>query len=272
MLKVSAAATGSPAILAAAKDLLQPLSSPHAPGEPWFSPGKRTELVMSDLNTEATAAPVDAATPSTEIAITLKNGAGVVTVDTSMLPDAVYREALMQGLKVIAERAMSKITKEAYPVEAERKAAIKAKAEANIAEMYAGTIKITGAVTVKKASGAVMTEAMRLARNLVKDAMKANKIKISHVKASEITALAKKLIESDPSIITTAEDNLKAREATPVKLDIAKLVHVDPKLVAADEAKKAAKKAEKDGQLSKTQAGKVVPRAKGSKPAAATAH
>src|SRR3546814_3687824 len=89
-------------------------------------------------------------------------------------------------------------------------------------DMYEGKVKITGAAKVKKASGAVMTEAMRLARNLVKDAMKANKIKISTVKASEITKAAKALIEADASILATAESNLKAREATPMKIDITK--------------------------------------------------
>ena len=218
---------------------------------------------MTDLSTDtATEA------PTTGITFALKNGAGEVTVDTSKLPDDVYREALMQGLKAIAERAMSKITKEAYPDEAERKAAIKAKAEANIQDMYDGKTKITGRAAVKKASGAVMTEAMRLARNLVKDAMKANKIKISHVKASEITSAAKALIESDPSIVVKAEENLKAREATPIKINIASLIHTDPALVAKDEAKKAAKAAEKAaGPISAKQAGKVAPRAKGSKPA-----
>lgn len=215
---------------------------------------------MTDSTTDVAEATT--ASPAL-ITFALKNGAGDVSVDTSRLPDDVYREVLMQGLKVIAERAMSKITKEAYPDDAERKAAIKAKAEANIEDMYAGKTKITGQKAAKKASGAVITEAMRLARNLVKDAMKAAKIKISHVKASEITAAAKALLESDPSILATAEANLAAREQTPVKLDIAGLIKVDPTLVAKDEAKKAKAKAEKP--LSKTQAGKVAPRAKGAK-------
>lgn len=221
---------------------------------------------MTDLDTHdaATLAPTpDANAPSTIVSITIKNGAGSVDVDTAKLPDDVYREALMQGLKVIAERAMSKITKEAYPNETERKAAIKAKAEANVQDMYDGKTKITGKAAVKKASGAVMTEAMRLARNLVKDAMKANKIKISTVKASEITAAAKALIEADATIIPTAEANLKQREQTPLKIDITSLIHADPALVAKDEAKKAAAKANKP--LSAKQAGKVAPRAKGAK-------
>lgn len=237
---------------------------------------------MNDLTTDTAQPEATAPAPTTIMSIPLKNGAGSVEVDTAQLPDEVYREVLLQGLKVIAERAMSKITKEAYPDEAERKAAIKAKAEANVKDMYednrpvgadgrrigtyAGPVKLTGVAKVKKASGAVMTEAMRLARNLVKDAMKAAKIKISHVKASEITAAAKALIEQDQSIIATAEANLAAREATPVKINIAGLIKTDPELVKKDEAKKAKAKAEKGEQLSAKQAGKVAPRAKGGKP------
>lgn len=219
---------------------------------------------MTNVDTETVASDNATTAPSTLVQVALKNAAGTIEVDTARLPDDVYREALMQGLKVIAERGMSKLTKEAYPDETERKAAIKAKALENVDDMYAGKTKITGAAKVKKASGAVMTEAMRLARNLVKDAMKANKIKISTVKASEITKAAKALLDADASILATAEQNLKQREQTPVKIDITKLIHADPELVAKDEAKKAA--AKKDKPLSAKQAGKVAPRAKGAKP------
>jgi hypothetical protein len=205
--------------------------------------------------------------PDKVISVPLKNGAGSVDVDTRYIPDDVYREALLQGLKVLAERATSKITKAAYPDEAERKAAIKAMAEANVQDIYSGNVKITGQAKAEKVTGKVMTEAMRLARNLVKDAMKANKIKISTVKASDITAAAKKFIEADPTIIESAKKNLAAREATPTKVDIMSLIHVDPALVAKAEAKAAAAKADKP--LSAKQAGKVAPRAKTKPPVTA---
>jgi hypothetical protein len=221
---------------------------------------------MSDLSEYRKAIADGTYTPDPDkiMSIPIKNGAGNVDVDVRFLPDDVYREALLQGLKVIAERAMSKLTKEAYPDDAERKVAIRDKALANVEDMYAGRVKITGATVVKKASGAVMTEAMRLARNLVKDAMKAEKIKISTVKASDITIAAKAFIEADPSIITTAEANLAARSETPVKINITSLIQADPVLVKKAEEKAKAAKAEKG--LSKTQAGKVAPRAK-AKPA-----
>ena len=223
---------------------------------------------MTDLSTTIAEASVDSppTAPSTEIKFALKNGAGEVSVDTSRLPDDVYREALMQGLKVIAERAMSKITKEAYPVEAERKSAILAKAFANIDDMYAGKTKITGKAAAEKPKGAVMTEAMRLARNLVKDFMKSKKIKISTVKASEITKAAGVLLDKDPSIIETAKANLAARASKPITVDLSALIHADPALVAKADAK--AKKAAADKPLSAKQAGKVAPRAKGAKPTA----
>jgi UDP-N-acetylglucosamine enolpyruvyl transferase len=140
-------------------------------------------------------------------------------------------------------------------------------AEANVQDIYSGNVKITGQAKAEKVTGKVMTEAMRLARNLVKDAMKANKIKISTVKASDITAAAKKFIEADPTIIESAKKNLAAREATPTKVDIMSLIHVDPALVAKAEAKAAAAKADKP--LSAKQAGKVAPRAKTKPPVTA---
>lgn len=222
---------------------------------------KRLVDIMTNLDTDTASG---AEVPSTLIKFALKNGAGEVEVDTARIPEDVYREALMLGLKSIGERGMSKLTKEAYPDEAERKGAIHAKALANIEDAYAGKTKITGQKAVKKASGAVMTEAMRLARNLIKDAMKANKIKISTVKASEITNAAKQYLNDNPDLLATAEANLKQREETPIKIDIKSLIKVDPELVAKDEAKKA--KAKADKPLSKTQAGKVAPRAKGAKP------
>lgn len=235
---------------------------------------------MTDLTetNAGNAAEAPASAPSTVITIALKNGAGNVDVDTAKLPDDVYREALYQGLKALAERNMSKITKANIPDEATRKSEILAKAQANVEDMYSHTaakpkVKITGAKPVKKASGKVMTEAMRIARGLVKDFMRQNKIKQSTVPASEITAAAKALIENDPSIITTAEANLAAAEAKPIKVDLGSIIKVDPKLVAKDEAAKAKKAAEKGTTLSAKQAGKVAPRARGSKPAPqATAH
>lgn len=58
---------------------------------------------------------------------------------------------------------------------------------------------------------AIMKEAMRLARNTVRKAMKRQGIKVSHVKATEITKCCKMLIQSSPRIIGYAKRNLNRR-------------------------------------------------------------
>jgi len=192
--------------------------------------------------------------------VPVTKGKGSIEIDADKLPIEVYEEALLQGLKVLANRGTSKITKEAYPDEAEMKATAMAKAEEQVALMMKGEIKFTGKAKSKKASGAVMTEARRLAKNVVKDELKKNKIKISHVDAKDITAAANALIDEDPSFIAQAEANLSERAQVPVKIDVAALVKINPKKKAADEAKKAAEKANKP--LSATQAGKTKPATK----------
>ena len=63
----------------------------------------------------------------------------------------------------------------------------------------------------KLADGPVRTECLRIARKLVKDELKAQGIKVSHVEASEITRAAKDLISKDRTIFKEARANLKAQ-------------------------------------------------------------
>ena len=105
-----------------------------------------------------------------------------------------------------------------------------------------------------------MTEARRIAKNIIKDMMKRDKIKVSHVPAAEITKAANALLAVRPELVTQAEQSLAERKA--IKIDTAQFdigqIKIDPKLVAKAEADKQAKK--KDKPLSATQAGKVAPR------------
>lgn len=178
-----------------------------------------------------------------------------IEIDTDKLPDAVYAEALLQGLKVLANRGASKITKAAIPDEAEMKAEALAMGQKQVELIYSGKIKFTGGAKSTKESGKVMTEARRLARNLVKDEMKRQGIKISHVEAKEITKAANEVLASETgaSIVEMAKANIAEREKAPVKIDVSHIA-ISEKLVAKAEAKKA-----KD-QLSAKQAGKVKTR------------
>lgn len=196
----------------------------------------------------------------------------VIQIDTDKLPEDVYAEALLQGLKVIANRGTSKITKETYPDANELKAAAKTKAAEQLELMMKSDITFSGKAKAKKVTGAVMTEARRLAKIAVKAAMKEQGIKVSHVAAKDITAAANELIEADDSFVKRAEENLKAREEPEEKgaallANIKSLIKVDPKKVQAAEAAAAAKKAKTkpaaEGQASAAQAGKVTARARG---------
>jgi hypothetical protein len=198
-----------------------------------------------------------------ELQVPVTKGKGFITIDVDAIPQDVFTEVVLQGLKVLVNRGTSKITKEAYPDAEEMKSASMAKAAEQIELIMSSKIKFTGGKSAKASgiTGAVKTEAMRLARNLVKDEMKRAGIKISHVKSSEITAAAKELLEAMPDLIEQAKANLAARDAVPVSgaINIKSLIHEDADLVAKAEAKKS----KAGGTLSAKQAGKVTKRAKG---------
>ena len=188
---------------------------------------------------------------------------GVIEIDTDSLPEAVYAEALLQGLKVLANRGQSKITvKELGDAETVKREAMLA-AEKMKEKILSGDIKFSGKAKATKVSGAVNTEAMRIARNRVKDAIKAAGKRISHYSAATITQGAKALIENDPSIIAEAEAAIAKRSEIPVTQDLMALLKEDPKLVEKAEKRKA--DAAKDKPLSAKQAGqstKVPPKRK----------
>lgn len=195
--------------------------------------------------------------------------AGVnLDVDFNLWSEEMYIEALKLGGQILLTRGMSKITTkglEGKELEEARAAAL-AKAQENLEALNNHTYKRgrTKSASAGKVSGAVMTEARRIARNVVKDTLRKAGYKISLVAASDITAAANKLIESDPSYIEQAKANLEARTAAPVGIDLTALVHEDPKKKAAAEKRKA----EAKSQLSAKQAGMTAKVAGKAKPAA----
>ena len=198
---------------------------------------------------------------SSGLKVPVTKSKGFIEVDTSKLPDAVYREAMILGLKALANRGMTKITKETYPNADELKVAAQAQAEKNLAAMYSGKVRISGS-KADKVSGKVMTEARRLAKITVKEALKAENIKLSHVSAKDITAAANALIAADPEYVEKAKATIEAldnkQEASAKKIDVRALVPVDPKKVKAEADEKAAAAA----TLSKTQASKTQVRSR----------
>ena len=171
------------------------------------------------------------------------------------LPQEVYNEILLQGFKAVLNRGMSKITLADLGDADKVKSEAMLKAQANLEDVQAGKVRITGGAKAGKVSGAVKTEAMRLSRNIIKDELKRLGHKISHYEASEITTFAKEYLEENPSILETAKANLEARakiaagEGDKLSSLVAKIKTSDV-LVAKAEAKK-----KKGGTISAKQAG-----------------
>lgn len=204
-----------------------------------------------------------------QIPITKAKTTVQIDTDTDLSDERVYAEIIWLGTKELLNRGTSKITKNSTKDEAELKSLALKKAEEQLVLVREGKIRFVSEVKTKKASGAVMTEAMRLARQLVKDAMKEEGIKISHVKASEITAAAKEVLddpEQGPPILAQAEKNIAEREAAaagkPKLSAIVKAIKTDPAKVAKAVAEAAERKAAvsaKQAGMTKQRAGKGAP-------------
>lgn len=195
-------------------------------------------------------------------------------VNLQDLPDEAYQFVLQKGLEALLNARMSKVlTKdlEGEKLADAQSAALKI-AEENLADLKAGKItKARGGAkdaNGNKVAANVMTEARRLAKEVVKNEIRAAGMKISHVEASVITKAANELIAADPSFIENAKANIEARSAVKSAINIADLVHESPRLVAKAEAERAERKT----QLSVKQGGKIAFRKKKVSAAETVAH
>lgn len=196
-----------------------------------------------------------------------------VSCDTRNIPAEAFADIVYRGISEILNSGMSKLTvKDLEGDELEEvRAQIFAKAEENLKALYAGEIKPKGSRGKGKSAKIpqeVKTVAMRLARDLVKDQIRADGEKPSHYKPSDITKWAKDLLESDASLYEMAKAEVDARKAIPVKISLSGL-KPDEKRVAKAEADKAKRKADK-ASLSATQAG--IPTRRKAKPVAHATH
>lgn len=189
-----------------------------------------------------------------------------IDVDTDDLNAAfdvnggLMMELIAEGLKVKLNSRMSKELApsklEGAQLEAAKASALKVAAK-NYDDLKAGKLsKKTGASKAEGVDRAVMTEAIRLAKAVVKNEIRKAGQKPSLVAPKEITEFAKQFVETDPSYIEQAKENIAALKA---KADAAVVetplnIKLDPKLVAKAEEAKAARKS----QLSAKQAGLVA--------------
>lgn len=121
--------------------------------------------------------------------IPITKGGASIEVDTDSMPESMYIMAMQEGLKVMLNKRMSKVTVAKLEGEklAEAREAAMVIARKNYEEVMAGTMKGGRVAGAAKISGVVMTEARRLAKEVVKNEIRATGLKVSHVEASAIS-------------------------------------------------------------------------------------
>lgn len=210
-------------------------------------------------------------TPTSKILqIPLKGKCGTVAVDPDRITDdAIYEYIFAVGLETVINKVgMSKkaagITKLTGAAHESAVADVRKQAEDNVKAIYAGTIKRPGVSS--KRSGAVQTEAMRLARGVVKQLLREEGYKTGAIDAKDLTAYAKEVLATNPELYKKAEANLaeRAKEAETTKsggIDIKALLGAK----ANDESLKAKPKVPPKPRAAKAKtpaAGAVAPRQK----------
>ncbi len=210
--------------------------------------------------------------------IALKGEAGAIEINFSALPDATYQALLIAGAEAFlnkangAAKSLAGITKlEGTELETRKKEVLEA-AQKTHQQLVDG---IVPGAKKAKASGAVSTEAMRLAKAMVKDLIRNSGQKIGAYSAKELTAAAKVVLERNPHLTQLAEKNLAERASDAKGSKALDLKGLFGAKADSDEVKakpKAPPKRKEKGEkapLSAKQAGMAAPR---QKPGGATAH
>lgn len=135
--------------------------------------------------------------------------------------DEVMQAIFAEGLKVILNKNMSKITVKDLDGDelAEAQAAALAKAEENLENLKNGMLRKRK--TSSKEPREVITHAMNKARKDIRAAYKDAGKKITGIAASVITQAAKDYLEDHPEILEEAREEVRAmnaRESKPVKV------------------------------------------------------
>ncbi len=107
-------------------------------------------------------------------------------------------------------------------------------------ELKAGKVKRTRSAGKGKVPGVVMTEARRLAKNIIKAAIKASGERISAYEPKVITEAANEYLEQHPEVIEQAAASIEQAKTLAGVADVSG-IHTDAKRVAKLDAKKTKK-------------------------------
>lgn len=199
---------------------------------------------MTDTQTTATAEPdTTPAASGTLIRVKIAKANASIEVSWDDLSPEVKMYIVEQGLAKLLNGATAKETKTQTPDDKQRAANALSLANKKLDALKKGEFKRTRASG--KVPGAVMTEARRIAKNIVKAGIKANGEKVSDYDAKSITEMANQYIEENPDVVTQAQTAIEnaAKLAAATKVDTSKFAP-NPAKKAKREAANAAKRAE----------------------------
>ena len=197
-----------------------------------------------------------------KISITKAGKDAILEVDDQTLPDEVYAAVIAEGLKACLNAKMTKVGA-VTKLEGEALAKAHAKAleiaESNLADLQKGTYKFAGRKAKSSEPREVHTEAMRLAKDIIRDKLRANGLPMNTLSAKDLTAAAKGLVENRPDLdlIAKAKENLAKRNEVPESIIDLNKLGIDVSAAKANVAKAKAEKSERAKGLSAAKAGKT---------------
>jgi CHASE3 domain sensor protein len=190
--------------------------------------------------------------------VKISKAKAALTVEFDELPDAVKVYIVEEGLKKVLNSATTKVTAATVPDEDQRVAQAMAMAEKRLEALKAGKVSARASKSDGKVPGAVMTEARRQAKVIIKAQIKAANKRISDYEAKAITEAANLYLQDHPELIEAARVSIEQANAlaSTTAFDISG-IPASPAKIAKNNAKKTA---ERETTAAKT-AGRPGPQA-----------
>jgi hypothetical protein len=180
--------------------------------------------------------------------IRISKANSTIQIDSDWFNPEVQARIFEEGLSKMLNAATAKLTKELVPDDNDRADQALALVEKKLEGLREGRLTAKRA-TGAKVPAAVMAEARRLAKNIIKASIKAAGRKISDFATKQVTEKANLYISEHPELLEQAAAAVTAAQMVTagVEVDVTDLTP-DAKLVAKREEKNAAKRKETEAR------------------------
>lgn len=144
-------------------------------------------------------------------------GKGIeMVVDANALPANAMAHVVMIGLRNILMDSHASVTADEYPNEAERVAASRAMAEKKLEALMRGEVRVQST----REGDPVKAEAIRIATDRIKTALRKAGRKLADVDAKAIREKAVAMIAADPAIVELAKRRVDEARGAAVDEDV----------------------------------------------------